>query len=426
MNRARVGHGSRSRELDVKSGCDSPAPPLIVHVIFRLAMGGLENGLVNLINRMPRDRYRHAIVSLTDCTDFRRRIQRDDVEVIILQKKQGHDVGVYWKAWRAMRRLRPAIVHTRNFPALEYLAVAACAGAARRIHGEHGRDIYDLDGSNRKYNVFRRAMRTMVHRYVAVSKDLAGWLVETVGVPPCRVVQIYNGVDTERFRPRRIQRVAGAPPNFFGPHSFVIGTAGRMQAVKDQVTLVRAFLHLMNTVPQAREVLRLIMVGDGPLQQESMRLLREGQVEQYAWLPGARSDVPDLLNTLDVFVLPSLAEGVSNTILEAMASGLPVIATRVGGNVELVEEGRTGFLVPAADPPAMADAIRAYLDDRTLLATHGQAARKKVETEFSLDAMIEKYLSMYDGILAQNGRQSADEWNAASGVSNDVRPLRNF
>jgi glycosyltransferase involved in cell wall biosynthesis len=133
-----------------------------------------------------------------------------------------------------------------------------------------------------------------------------------------------------------------------------------------------------------------------------------------------------MLHSLDIFVLPSLAEGISNTILEAMASGLPVIATRVGGNVELVEEGRTGFLVPAADPVAMANAIRAYLDDRTLLATQGQAARKKAETEFSLDAMIDRYLAVYDGVLADDGRQPVDGWKSTPGVSKNVRPLRNF
>jgi sugar transferase (PEP-CTERM/EpsH1 system associated) len=400
--------------------------PLIVHIIFRLAMGGLENGLVNLINAMPRDRYRHAIVSLTDCTDFQRRIKREDVSVVALHKRQGHDLGVYWRAWRTLRALRPAIVHTRNFPTLEFLAIAACAGPARRIHGEHGREIYDLDGSNRKYNIFRKGMSLLVRRYVAVSQDLAQWLVGTVDVPASRVTQIYNGVDTALFQPRLKRFVDGSPPGFFTPDVLVIGTVGRMQVVKDQLTLVRAFLHLLKSVPQARKVLRLVIVGDGPLHEEAHRLLREAQAECCAWLPGARPDVPNMLHAIDLFVLPSLAEGISNTILEAMASGLPVVATRVGGNVELVEEGRTGFLVPAADPTAMANAIRAYLDDRTLLTTQGQAARKKAVTEFSLDAMINRYLAVYDGVLADDGRQPVDGWKSTSGVSKDVRPLRNF
>lgn len=269
-------------------------------------------------------------------------------------------------------------------------------------------------------------MKMLVRRYVAVSQDLARWLVGTVDVPASRVTQIYNGVDTVRFQPRRERFVAGSPPGFFSPHALVIGTVGRMQVVKDQLTLVRAFLYLLRAAPQARDVLRLVIVGDGPLYEEALRLLREAEAESCAWLPGARSDVPDMLHSLDVFVLPSLAEGISNTILEAMASGLPVIATRVGGNVELVVEGQTGFLVPAADPAAMANAIRAYWDDRTLLTAHGQAARKKVETEFSLEAMVNRYLAVYDGVLADDGRQPVSGLNTTPGVSKDVRPLRNI
>lgn len=412
--------------MDVKNGRGSTAPPLIVHIIFRLAMGGLENGLVNLINRMPRDRYRHAIVSLTDATDFQRRITRDDVTVVALHKRPGHDLGVYWRAWKALRRLRPAIVHTRNFPTLEFLAVAACAGSSHRIYGEHGRDIYDLDGSNRTYNAFRKVMDLLIQRYVAVSQDLAGWLNRAVGVKPRRITQIYNGVDTVRFRPRRDRSVAGSPAGFFPPQALVIGTVGRMQVVKDQITLVRAFAHLLKTEPKARQVVRLIMVGEGPLYEESLQILRAEQCEQYAWLPGARSDIPALLNALDVFVLPSLAEGISNTILEAMASGLPVIATAVGGNVELVEDGRTGFLVPAADPVGMANAIRRYLDDRDLASRQGAEARKKAESDFSLDAMVTNYLAMYDGVVAGKKRRAENHCPTVTGVSNDVRPVRHL
>ena len=256
---------------------ETKAAPLIVHIIFRLAMGGLENGLVNLINTMPRDRYRHAIISLTDCTDFQRRITREDVPVVALHKRQGHDLGVYWRAWRALRALRPSIVHTRNFPTLEFLAVAACTGTAGRIHGEHGRDIYDLDGSNRAYNIFRKGMRMLVRRYVAVSQDLARWLLDTIDVPANRITQIYNGVDTVRFQPRRERFVAGSPPGFFSPEVLVIGTVGRMQVVKDQLTLVRAFLHLVKTAPQARNILRLVIVGDGPLYKNLQRPDRDAQ-----------------------------------------------------------------------------------------------------------------------------------------------------
>jgi sugar transferase (PEP-CTERM/EpsH1 system associated) len=379
-------------------------PPLVVQLIHRLAVGGLENGLVNLINYTPEERYRHAIVCLTDYSDFRQRIRRADVPVIALQKHAGQDFGLYTRLWRVLRHLRPDIVHTRNLPALECLAVAALARVPGRIHGEHGRDMYDLDGSNFKYNLLRKAMRPLVHRYIAVSTDLAAWLVHTVGVRSARVTQLHNGVDLQRFHPRTGAGPSLGPEGFAPPGTLVLGTIGRMETVKDQPTLVRAFLHLLAAEPEARKRVRVVMIGDGPLRGESQKLLRAADAEHLAWLPGERTDIPEMMRALDLFVLPSLREGISNTILEAMASGLPVVATRVGGNPELVVEGETGMLVPPLDPVALAAAIRRYLVDGDLLTRHGQAGRRKAEGRFSIEAMVNGYLNVYDEVLNAKGR----------------------
>jgi len=173
-------------------------PPLVVHIIHSLGTGGLENGLVNIINRTPPERYRHAIVCLTESGEFAGRITAPGVEVIALHKRPGHDLGLYWRVWKTLRRLRPAIVHTRNLSTLEMQFVAALLPGVKRVHGEHGRDVFDLDGTNRKYNLLRKAARFVVQRYIAVSKDLERWLIDTVGVPAARVRQIYNGVDQAR------------------------------------------------------------------------------------------------------------------------------------------------------------------------------------------------------------------------------------
>jgi sugar transferase (PEP-CTERM/EpsH1 system associated) len=374
-------------------------PPLVVHIIHRLAVGGLENGLVNLINGMPPARYRHAIVCLTDYTGFRERIRDKHIPIIAFHKKEGHDLGVYMRLWRVLRHLRPAIVHTRNLSGLEYLGLAAMARIPGRIHGEHGRDIYDLDGTNTKYNLLRRAIKPFVQHYIAVSEDLAEWLVHMVGAERWRVRQIYNGVDTQRFAPRVGPRPPLGPEGFASQDTLVVGTVGRMHEVKDQLTLVRAFLHMLSTVPQARMRLRLVIIGDGPLREGARQLLHAAGAESLAWLPGERQDSPDIMRALDVFVLPSLREGISNTILEAMASGLPVVATRVGGNPELVEEGHTGQLVPPADPVAMAAALGVYSRDRGLAVRHGWAGRQRVKSHFSMAAMVNSYLAVYDTVL---------------------------
>jgi glycosyltransferase involved in cell wall biosynthesis len=145
------------------------------------------------------------------------------------------------------------------------------------------------------------------------------------------------------------------------------------------------------------------MVGAGPLKTEVERILAEAGASDLAWLPGERADVPGVLRGLDLFVLPSLAEGVSNTILEAMATGLPVVATRVGGNGELVEAGLTGELVPHAHPDALAEAILGYFRDPRLARRHGKAGHNRVERRFSLDRMVADYDSLYCRLLERRG-----------------------
>jgi sugar transferase (PEP-CTERM/EpsH1 system associated) len=375
--------------------------PLVLHVFHRFDVGGLENGVVNLINHMPADAYRHAILALTEVTDFRKRIRRDDVEYISLKKPPGHLFRLYPRLYRIFRQLRPTIVHSRNLAALEVTVPAWAAGVPVRIHGEHGYDVGDLDGNNRKYRWVRRAYSPFVSRFVALSQDLARYLTGRVGVAPGRVVQIYNGVDAERFHPAVTpaptltgEAIPGCP--FGRPDHWLVGTVGRMQTVKNQTLLARAFIRALELAPALRARLRLVMIGDGPLRAEVLHLLETADASELAWLPGKRDDVPAVLRGLDTFVLPSLAEGISNTILEAMASGLPVIATAVGGNPELVSEGRTGVLVPPGEVEAMAQAIIDCAEDSGRARAAGRAGRAEVERRFSLKAMVDAYRELYD------------------------------
>lgn len=379
-------------------------PPLIVHVIYHLGVGGLENGLINLINDIPPDRYRHAIVCLKGYTDFRARINRQDVDVLALNKREGNDFNLYVNLFKTLRRLKPDIVHTRNLGTMEGQLIATLLGARARIHGEHGRDMSDLHGKNRKYYLLRRAIRPFVSHFIAVSKDLEGWLVNTVGASPLRVNQIYNGVDSVRFHPRKAKClaascVAGLPKGFIKEDSFVVGSVGRMAEVKNFPSLVQAFIMLLKKNASARKRLRLVLIGEGNSRDKCIRMLQEAEAETVCWLPGERADIPELMRIMDLFVLPSLAEGISNTVLEAMSTGLPVIATRVGGNVELVKEGITGMLVPANSPEDIAVGIASYLAHPEIVASHGAAARKQIETGFSMKAMTQGYLQVYDKAL---------------------------
>lgn len=372
--------------------------PLIVHVIYRLGVGGLENGLVNLINRLPESRYRHTIVSLTDVSDFQQRIRRDNVPCLALHKRPGNDIGMLWKLWRLFRALRPAIVHSRNLAALEAQLPAWLAGVPCRIHGEHGRDVYDMDGTSRKYRWIRKLYQPLVHRYVPLSQELGDYLREQVKVPDAKIRPICNGVDVEHFRPRaNCMRDRLLPAGFADEDSILIGTVGRLELVKDQLTLVRAFTELCSHSPDAHR-LRLVLIGDGSRLGSLEAQAENDGIRDRVWLAGSRDDITELLTAMDVYVLPSMAEGISNTLLEAMACGLPVVATRVGGNAELVEEGETGLLVPRADPLAMAQALRQYINDDNLRERHGVAARERAVTQFSIANMTDRYLDVYDEV----------------------------
>jgi sugar transferase (PEP-CTERM/EpsH1 system associated) len=365
-------------------------------------VGGLENGLVNLLNRMPAARWRHAVVSLTRISGrFAERVQRSDVQFIELDKRPGHLVRDYPRLRRLFRQLRPAVVHTRNLGALEASVPAWAAGVPVRIHGEHGWNREDPDGRRRRYRYVRRLYRPFVHRYVALSCHLAEYLEHQVGVSPLRISQIYNGVDTERFRPAEArQAIAGCP--FGDPADFVTGWIGRMDPVKDLPTLLHAFAFARQRAGGGAR-LRLALVGDGPARASVERLVEALGLRDHVWLAGERADIAHVMQGLDCFALPSLGEGISNTLLEAMASRLPIVATRVGGNGELIESGMTGLLVPPGDARALATALLAHVSDRTRARRQAKAARRVAETRFSLTRMVSDYCGLYESALAAAG-----------------------
>lgn len=383
----------------------SPQPPaLILHVIHHLHIGGMENGLVNLVNRMPPGRYRHAIACVEDYSDFRNRITRTDVEVIALHRSRIGAWGLRRALFDLCRRLRPAIVHSRNLSGLDALVPAWLAGVPHRVHSEHGWDVDNLDGRKWRPALLRRLHAPLVDRYITVSKDLERFLVRRVGIEAGRITQIYNGVDTERFAPAASRPAGRLPPGFADADTLLVGTVGRAQAVKDQATLLRAFALLLERHPGLRHRLRLAVIGDGPVLADLRALAATLRIEDGVWLPGAQDHVAELLRGFDVFVLPSLNEGISNTILEAMATGLPVVATAVGGNVELVEDDVSGRFFAPGDVPALAGILERYAADSALRRAHSEAARRRAVERFSLEAMIGQYLQVYDRFADRVGK----------------------
>jgi glycosyltransferase involved in cell wall biosynthesis len=227
-----------------------------------------------------------------------------------------------------------------------------------------------------------------------MSQDIAQWLQMQVGVEADKIRQIYSGVDVERFAPS-----SGVVGEGAGNGSILtIGTVGRLDPVKDHASLLQAVRKLLCRVPG----LRLTIVGDGPLRASLEALTAALGLGGRVTFTGARGDTPELMRSFDVFVLPSVNEGISNTILEAMATGLPVVARRVGGNPELIVDGVTGRLYDPAAPGALERALLPYLTDPALRRAHGNAGRDRVVQNFSLDEMVSGYAALYDEILAEH------------------------
>lgn len=360
--------------------------------------------MVNLFNNFPPGDFEHHVVCLQGYSHFVERIRDGRVTFHDVKKAPGKDPAHYLRLWKMLRALRPDILHTRNLSALEAVLIGWLAGVPVRIHGEHGRDVFDLDGSNTRYNRLRRLVRPFVHRYLTVSRDLQNWLRDAIGVDAARVTQIYNGVDKQRFRPR-VDASRSVLPETFRGDAFVIGSVGRMVGVKDYPTLVRAFIDAARQ--PGGERLRLVIVGDGGERASCQALLDEAGVADRAWLTGERKDIPELMQAFDLFVLPSLGEGISNTILEAMACGLPIVSTAVGGTPELVDDGVNGRLFVPGDVAALSACVQEYASDAALRDAHGSASRQKIEASFSIEAMVAAYRDAYLALSAKRGRSGS-------------------
>ena len=307
----------------------------ILHILDSLKIGGLENGVVNLLNNLNHSKFSHSICCLREVGPMADRLIRPDVRITCMNNT-GRDYSMPVKLTSLIGRLQPDIVHTRNWGTIDGIVAAKLARVRHIVHGEHGREYNDINGINFRRNLVRRVLLTAVDKIVVVSADLKTWLVKRVGICPKKISTIINGVNTTEFCQAADKAIAKRSIGI-DPDAFVIGTVGRLDKVKNYQMIVRS-------VSQIREYnypLVVLFVGDGPERPHLEEFVRINKLTSVKFL-GEKANVSNYLKAFDLFVLTSLAEGISNTILEAMASGLPVIATQVGGNPELVEDNVTG------------------------------------------------------------------------------------
>ncbi len=362
-------------------------PKKVLHILYAFSHGGLENGIVNIINASPPD-IEHELCLLTTAGEFIQRLQRP-IRHYELHKQPGNSLKTIMQLRRVIRESRADIIHTRNWGAFDGVIAACFCPGVTVFHGEHGRDISDPKGLNRRRNLLRRLLSPRVRKFTTVSKDLANWLTEKVHIPPSKIILIRNGVDTKRYRPGQdleLRRELGIAED-----EFVIGSIGRLDPVKNFSGLIRAFVRFAAQTPK----IRLIIVGDGPERTHLESLVKTIESKIQPVFIGYRPDVERFYRLFDVFVLNSFAEGMSNTLLEALASGLPIVCTPVGANPDLVAHTQRGTIIPIGDEHSLVAALRNYFDSPELRRHHGLAARQFAEQECSLSFMTSHYTNLY-------------------------------
>jgi glycosyltransferase involved in cell wall biosynthesis len=349
----------------------------LAHLTLSLDMGGLEKLLVEFVRHADRKRFAPEVIVLG-----RRGLLADEIEacgvpVTALNQPEGLRPGLLLRLALLLRRRRIRILHTHDERPHIYGTVAAVlAGVPRVVHTRHSQGK-TLSGRQRRVVA---GLSRLVDRFVCVSKDSAARAVEA-GVPRSKVALIWNGIDTERFR--------AAGPCADGPAV----TVARLNPEKDVDNLIRATALVRRSDP----TFRVEIAGDGPCLPDLQRRVAELELNESVTFLGLVRDVPGLLARAGLFVLPSLTEGISLTLLEAMACGLPVAATGVGGTPEVVAEGVTGLLTPSADPAALAAAILRLRREPELARHLGAAGRQRIERHFDVRRMVAAYERLYLG-----------------------------
>jgi sugar transferase (PEP-CTERM/EpsH1 system associated) len=356
-------------------------PPLhVCHVVLSLEPGGLENGVVNVVNGLSREEYRSSVCCLRRSGEFAARL-RPDVPVSVMGLRPGNDPVMLLRLARLLRRERVDIVHTRNAEPFFYGFLSArLARVPIVVHSEHGRTFPEQPLRARTQRLLLRG----VDAAFAVSEQLRADLVREIGIDGSSMEILYNGVDTRAFRPRA---APASPAQAAGP--LRIGSVGRLVPVKNYALLLHAFAQLPPAAAQ------LVLVGEGPERAKLEQLADELGIHGRVEFAGHRDDVSELLRGMDIFVLPSMSEGMSNTLLEAMASGVPVVASDVGGNREIIESERSGLLFPSGDTAAALAQLTRLIGNSELRHTLGRAAATRVRQTFSIEAMLKRYEDLY-------------------------------
>ncbi len=372
----------------------------VLQVVNSLGVGGTEYGVLKIMTHLNGAMFEQRICAMRGVDQALPELPALAGGVFVAGEKNGKWQFPLFRLARIMRAFRPHIVHSRNWGAVEAIPAARLAGVPVAIHSEHGYELEMLSGLPARHRVLRRGLYALADAVFAVTRELRDFHARQAWVSPDKIRVLYNGVDTQRFSPRadvrrRLRKERGIPAG-----SFLIGSVGRMVPIKDYGTLLRAAEILI----RGGLDVRVLLVGSGA-ELAGLQRYAGGSTELAGrvWFTGAVHNVPELLNAMDAYVLPSICEGMSNTLLEAMASGLPVVATRVGGNPEVVEENRAGRLFSPRDADGLARCLLPLVRNKELRNGLGAAARRRAVERFSLERMLQEYQNLYWELADRRG-----------------------
>ncbi|MCS6922925.1 MAG: glycosyltransferase [Fimbriimonadales bacterium] len=370
----------------------------VFQIIYSLTIGGAERLVVNLCLHLNRERYQPVCISLREPqnTPYEQILQDAGIPIHFLYKIEGKaDRQVYRRLDALFRQYRPAVVHTHllglNYaypPTLRYRTPA-------RVHTFHTLAQHEMGvriGKLVRLLAFRYRVGGVVP--VAIADEVARTIEQVYGYknPPV----IPNGIPTDEYAPNPEKRAQFRAAHGVEPNALVIVHVGRFVELKNHALLLRAFAQLRSVEP-----LYLWLVGDGELRPAMEQLARDLGIAQRVRFWRIRADIPDILNAADIFTLPSKYEGNPMSVMEAMAAGLPVVATAVGGVPELVEDGRTGFLIPSDSEPRLVHALQTLIDHSELRSQMGHAALAQARERFDVRYTVQRYEALYEQRLAR-------------------------
>lgn len=368
------------------------SPLRILHVLNRLGAGGTEFATLRLIRGLDPSLFQQTICSIhAPAPQLERAAQ-----TITLNRISGKRATLIPKMVRAIREQRPHIVHARNWGAIEAVIAAKIAGVPAIIYSEHGRNLETAMSIPRRQRWMRAAVFRIANEVFSVSNELKHFYTAQVGSAALKVKVIENGVDTLRFAPSAAARASVRQRLAIANSELVVGAVGRLDPVKDCPTLLRA----AEVLSRRGIRFRLLLIGEGPERRKLEAIIESSSdLRENAHLVGEVTDIEKWFNALDVVVLSSLSEGMSNTLLEAMATSLPTVATAVGSAPEIVEHNTTGFLFRPGDIEDLAARLQILFESKALRVQMGAHARERIVQRYSLERMLADYQELYLGSL---------------------------